>query len=250
MGHALVTQVGRRIAEVRGGRGLTQQQVASALGVSTKYYQRIERGDENLTLESLARIAEVLEVAVQALFDVPRRAAPRRGRPRAQDRQASVLGPSAAFRVVEPTAAGAVPLLSVAAAAGFHGQSEPAEAAAWVVPITRRRLEHSMFVARVVGTSMEPKIPDGAYCLFDARSGLVPDGSVHLVELRDTIDPDTGSRFTVKRVDAVRQRGRRGRGRLRLRGMHPEAEEMELEAGSEDDPPVRLIAKLIEVLGC
>jgi transcriptional regulator with XRE-family HTH domain len=77
----LLSQVGRRIAELRRRAGLTQAELAEAMSVSIKYEQRIENGDENLTLRSLARIAIVLDVRPAALFVVSRtrRASP--GRP-------------------------------------------------------------------------------------------------------------------------------------------------------------------------
>ena len=36
----------------------------------------------------------------------------------------------------------------------------------WVAVKSHHRLRPGMFVAQVVGKSMEPAIPDGAYCLF------------------------------------------------------------------------------------
>jgi phage repressor protein C with HTH and peptisase S24 domain len=36
----------------------------------------------------------------------------------------------------------------------------------WVAIDSRRSLRPGMFVAQVVGKSMEPPIPDGSYCLF------------------------------------------------------------------------------------
>jgi len=73
--------VGRRIAELRAGRGLTQQKLAERLGVSTRYVQRVESGSKNLTLTSLAEIANVLRVAVVDLFASPVSTTVRPGRP-------------------------------------------------------------------------------------------------------------------------------------------------------------------------
>lgn len=236
-------QVGRRIAELRAARRLTQEAVAATLGVSLKYYQRVEWGRENVTLESLARIAAALRLPPSSLLEPPRDSASRRGRPRrAQSRQP--IGASAAFRVTEAPARGAVPLLSLPAAAGFRGPTAYAEAAAWVVPVTRRRLREGMFVAQVVGTSMEPMIPNGAFCLFE-QAGLTDDGGVYLVALREALDPEAG-RYVVKRLERVRARGRR---RLRLRSVDPSVPVVELDVGSEDDAAVRVVAKLVEVLG-
>jgi len=59
-----------------------------------------------------------------------------------------------------------------------------------------------MFVAQVVGRSMEPAIPDGAYCIFSSPVTGTRDGKTVLAVLRDEHDPETGERFTVKRYES------------------------------------------------
>jgi hypothetical protein len=59
-----------------------------------------------------------------------------------------------------------VPLLTLKAAAGAFGGPQDVEPEDWVVPDTSRRLGPGMFVAQVVGRSMEPLIPNGSWCLF------------------------------------------------------------------------------------
>ena len=62
-----------------------------------------------------------------------------------------------------------VPLVRLQAAAGAFGDPHaiPDESDwEWVEFDTARSLRPGMFVAQVVGKSMEPRIPDGAYCLF------------------------------------------------------------------------------------
>ncbi|MBI4865070.1 MAG: S24 family peptidase [Candidatus Riflebacteria bacterium] len=56
-----------------------------------------------------------------------------------------------------------------------------------------------MFVARVVGHSMEPVIPDGSYCIFRAPVDGTRQGKTVLVQHRSISDPETGGRYTVKR---------------------------------------------------
>ncbi|MBI3073009.1 MAG: helix-turn-helix transcriptional regulator [Deltaproteobacteria bacterium] len=74
--------VGRRFAELRARRGLTQETLAERIGVSLKYLQRIEAGRENLTLKSLVELANTFRVKVDDLFRRPVSLAVRRGRPR------------------------------------------------------------------------------------------------------------------------------------------------------------------------
>ena len=62
----------------------------------------------------------------------------------------------------------------------------------------RRTLASSMFVARVQGKSMEPLIPDGAYCLFTFEVGGSRNGRIILAQQADISDQDTGASYTVK----------------------------------------------------
>lgn len=78
----LVQDVGRRLAELREARGLTQQALADALNVSMRYVQAVEAGEENLTLRSIAVLINVLRAPVTAVFEPPQARRRRPGRPR------------------------------------------------------------------------------------------------------------------------------------------------------------------------
>ena len=60
--------VGKRIKIVRQRNGLTQDQLAEQLGLSTKYISGIERGVENPTMDILLRVAKMLRVEPYDLF--------------------------------------------------------------------------------------------------------------------------------------------------------------------------------------
>ena len=76
------------------------------------------------------------------------------------------------LRLVEPTSSEkyvtCLPLMRLKAAAGAFGNPQHVEDDdfQWVAVESRRRLRRGMFVAQVVGRSMEPTIPDGSFCLF------------------------------------------------------------------------------------
>lgn len=74
--------VGRRVAELREARDVTQQQLADSLDVTMRYVQSVEGGEQNLTLRSLANLAAVLRAPVAALFEVPTTRSKQPGRPR------------------------------------------------------------------------------------------------------------------------------------------------------------------------
>lgn len=60
--------VANNIKEARGNAGLTQEAVAEKSGIHYKYYQRIETGTVNLTLDSLEKLAKALGVKPRKLI--------------------------------------------------------------------------------------------------------------------------------------------------------------------------------------
>ena len=77
----LLTDVGLRAAEIRAERGWIQQQLADRLGVTIRYIQRVEAGQANLTLRSLAELANALKITVGDLLTSPRTRRKGPGRP-------------------------------------------------------------------------------------------------------------------------------------------------------------------------
>jgi transcriptional regulator with XRE-family HTH domain len=70
--------VGRRIALLRRRKGLSQEELAEKAKFSARYLQSVESGNENLTLESLVRFANLLKVQVEEFFAPEEPARPRR----------------------------------------------------------------------------------------------------------------------------------------------------------------------------
>ena len=79
---AQLKKVGRRIAELRQGAELTQEQLAAKLKITLKYLQRVEAGRHNLSVDSLVRFSRVLKAEPKALFEEPRSLMVNVGRPR------------------------------------------------------------------------------------------------------------------------------------------------------------------------
>ena len=144
-----------------------------------------------------------------------------------------------------------VPLVPLRVAAGAF--SDPQHVVdddfEWVEVESQRRLRPGMFVAQVVGTSMEPDIGDGSYCLFAAPVTGSRQGRTVLVQLRDATDPETGSRYTVKRYESVKApEGDSWRHtKITLKPTNPAHASIVLEGADED--AVLVIAELVEVLG-
>ena len=144
-----------------------------------------------------------------------------------------------------------VPLVPLRAAAG--GFSDPQHIEdddfEWVAVESRHRLRKGMFVAQVVGKSMEPAIRDGAWCLFRAPVEGTRQGKIVLVQLLDATDPETGQRYTVKRYKSEKtQEGDSWRHeKITLEPVNPDFEPIVLTGAEEGE--LQVIAELVEVLG-
>lgn len=209
----LFRRVGRRVAELRARSGLTQEALATALGIATKNLQRIEGGSQNLTLASLDALAACLGVDPRDLLTPPAPSPhPRRT---ARDTWLDGLAEIGA-EVLDAEAPGALPVTTLQAAAGHLARAQSVEAVAWArLPGRHARAEPGSFLARVVGASMAPRIPDGAWCLFRGPATLHALGGLALVAAREPGDDD--ARYYVKRVERVPGR----RPRLRLESLAP-----------------------------
>ena len=91
-----------------------------------------------------------------------------------------------------------------AVATAFREQQKP-ELLGWKKIGSRRKLNEHMFIAQVVGKSMEPTIRDGSYCIFCYDQGGSRNGKVVLVESRQVTDPETNQKFTIKRYRSEKE---------------------------------------------
>lgn len=66
--HPIDLHVGRTIAEQRRRQGLSQTQVANAVGVTFQQMQKYEKGSNRVSASRLHQIAEVLALPVSAFF--------------------------------------------------------------------------------------------------------------------------------------------------------------------------------------
>ena len=63
---------GNRVRELRRQKGLSQESLALACNLDRTYIGGVERGERNVSLLNIHRIAEALEVSPQELFEWPR----------------------------------------------------------------------------------------------------------------------------------------------------------------------------------
>ncbi|MCX6877619.1 MAG: DEAD/DEAH box helicase family protein [Verrucomicrobia bacterium] len=91
-----------------------------------------------------------------------------------------------------------VPVYSLEAAAGLWGPETAPEEIGWA-EAAGAPIRPGMFIARVRGHSMDPKIKDGSWNLFRPCPQGSREGRIVLVQFNSMGDPENGGRFTVKK---------------------------------------------------
>ena len=148
----------------------------------------------------------------------------------------------------------ALPVVELRAAAGAFSDFQALEGGAfdWVAPPEWIKPQPGMFVAQVLGESMNRRIPSGAWCLFRANPAGSREGKVVLVQHRSIADPETGGRFTVKVYSSEKAANSDGTWRHKKIVLRPDTdkpgyEPIVLELGDEQDE-VQVIAECLMVM--
>jgi len=63
-------RIGRNLTVARNNKGLTREQFAGDLQATVQWLSRVERGEENLTLNTMAKLSNALEVTIEDLLRV------------------------------------------------------------------------------------------------------------------------------------------------------------------------------------
>lgn len=123
----------------------------------------------------------------------------------AEPRKFEVIAPVLPFKLLERERVrpyeSCVPVLELKVAAGYFSDSsvsDPNEVE-WAELPDVFRVQPDMFIAQVVGESMNKIIPNGSWCLFRANPPGSRNGKIVLVESREISDPEHGGSYTVKR---------------------------------------------------
>jgi len=139
-----------------------------------------------------------------------------------------------------------LPRYSVAVAAGMFLDNQEVTEEGWEeIPPGAVRPQPGMFVARIVGRSMEPRIPDGSLCVFRAFGAGSREGRLVLVE---SLERGANDRYTVKRYHSVKTQRPDGtweHERIRLEPLNPEFEAWDL---IPEENRFRILAEFVQVL--
>lgn len=148
----------------------------------------------------------------------------------------------------------AAPVIDLRFAAGAFSEPQMLEEGAtdWVALPDWVRPQPGLFVAQVVGESMNRRIPNGAWCLFRANPAGTREGKVVVVQHRSIDDLETGGRYTIKvytseKVPADEGEWRHRRITLRPDSDQPGFEPIVIELG-KDDEGLAVVAEMLTVL--
>ncbi len=138
-----------------------------------------------------------------------------------------------------------LPRYSLEVAAGNFKENREVTAEGWEEVAGGLKLTRQMFVARIAGRSMEPKIPDGSLCVF--RLGVTGSRQGRLV-LVEALARGGNDRYTVKRYRSEKKRAADGswsHDTITLEPSNPEFEAWDLDP---EDDSVRILAEFVAVL--
>lgn len=218
-----------------------------------EYMRRIARA-----VVGRARARELLET--DGWFEVAVESAVNLSLPARDAREAGVGAVVLPFKTLVPSDpfckpyVNCVPLSSLKMAAGGWSEEQAGldaladQAEQWVL-LQDSRLEPGMFVAQVVGKSMEPLVPDGSYCLFRPVPGGTRQGRKVLVWHAGVTDEETGGQYTLKVYSSEKvavEDGDWQHERITLKPLNSAFAPLVLDPEMEGD--VRVIAELVKVL--
>ncbi len=147
-----------------------------------------------------------------------------------------------------------VPLipLQIAAGAFSESQSLDVDADEWVELPEGLNASEDLFVAQVVGESMNRRIPNGAWCLFRSNPKGTRQGKIVVAQHRSIDDAETGGGFTVKKYHSEKVLEADGVGwthqRITLSPESTDCSFLPIVLVPEDQDEVRVLAELVVVL--
>lgn len=147
------------------------------------------------------------------------------------------------------------PVYDLTAAAGAFGPDREVgtrlDELGWLPVPESVRLSEDHFIVRIEGKSMEPRIPDGSYCLFRAERGGSRNDRLVLVWQRGTVDPALGGEFSVKKYQSRKVSSGEGdwvHQEIRLKPLNPDPAYRELVFRDGAEGNLRVLGKLVTLI--
>ncbi len=90
------------------------------------------------------------------------------------------------------------PVYTIRAACGYFGNLEPVSQLGWMHVSGYGKKDRTKFIVQASGHSMEPRIHDGDYCLFETYKGGSREGKIVLAEHHGEVDSDYEGAYSIK----------------------------------------------------
>ena len=142
-----------------------------------------------------------------------------------------------------------LPVYSLRAACGYFGDGEEVEELGWMRVEGIGRLNKDMFVVQAVGQSMEPRIHNGDYCVFEKYSGGSRQGKIVLAQHRGYFDEDNAGAYSIKEYSSEKSYNDDGSWQhesITLRPFNPAYEPIRIDA--EDAESFAIIGEFVGVV--
>ncbi len=147
----------------------------------------------------------------------------------------------------------AVPLVDLKFAAGVFGDTQVItdNETTWVTLPDIFRPQRGLFVAQVIGESMNRRIPNGAWCLFRISPTGTRQGKVVVAQHRSIHDPDYGGSYTIKVYQSEKKVAADGEwthARITLKPDSTDSSYADLDFGPDAAESLSIVAELIAVM--
>lgn len=188
--------IGKRLAQAREARGLTQDQVAALVGVGQSTVADWEVDKTTPRRKNLERVVAALECSPRFILlgEGPGPAARLEGHAQARATATGSLttSPAADAVTIHGQEFRAIAVYDIRAAAGDGAQNHDEEPISWSVfraEWLRRvtRTPDLLSVLRITGDSMEPALKDGDTVLVDRGVRMIGRDAIYIVRLGDDI---------------------------------------------------------------
>jgi DUF2075 family protein/SOS-response transcriptional repressor LexA len=172
-----------------------------------------------------------------------------------QDTVAREEYPGLGLRILDPVDVkpyvNSVPIFNLEVAAGVFGEEVyNVSDCEWVELPDAFRPQKDLFVTRVVGESMNRRIPNGSWCLFKSNPAGTRSGKIVIVQHRKIVDADSGCSFTIKlyRSEKVSDGEEWSHAKIILSpaSLDPSYKEIIFDANSQCD--LRVVGELVAIL--
>ncbi|HBE03128.1 MAG: hypothetical protein A2096_11790 [Spirochaetes bacterium GWF1_41_5] len=142
-----------------------------------------------------------------------------------------------------------IPSFTLKAAAGYFDNTQEPQFDTWVKPNTNVPLKKGLIVVQVTGKSMEPEIPDGAWCIFSWFPVPSPKkDKIYIFQYHNYTDPESGGSYTVKRFNPVYRKDDDDWAIKKIELVPVNSEFNMISIKEENSGDLKVIAELIEVL--